>query len=959
MRAFQGLLHFSMAPFSHFRFFIFVFLLLLPAGLTAQTAALSGLINDRASKKPLSGATVRLVGTTAGAVSDKNGRYFVRKLSPSAVYTVEISLIGYKKIQKTGVKVSAGDTLRLNFLMDESAVAVGQEITVIGEKPLVDVEETQSINSVGRQQIERMSAQNVTDVITRQTGFVTQNREIFIRGGRGYEAAYLLDGVSVQDPLAGSGFGLQFAADALDQVEIITGGFNPEYGQATSGIVNIKTRDGGDKYSGAATIKRAWRIFERNKYVRDTSSSFVTDMAELYVGGPEPITSYALPALGVELPGKVSAFLSVAGNASDDFAPEFARVKLRSAILPSFVSMRMDNSLNITGKLTWRISPSMKLTYSHNRSMALNQNSRSVQTNLEYVVPDPGYQYNFQGNFDGAITYSTDQRINTLTWFHNTSTSTFYEIRLSDFTSHLKADANGRSYSEYIEPRDIPTIPAQYFTTKDSNRLGIIPGDGFYDIGNGSIWREHFINELTFRGDATTYLAEKNSIKAGAELRIQKLQQAEIYAPWLGSLGLNNDIFATTAYVGALYVQNNISLKGLVLNYGARLDLWAPGELADAAIENPDIPTVPDAQRENYRNTTFDMFGRRWKARLSPRLGVSHPVTDNQTLFFNYGHFNKLPRPQFVYAKLAPQAANSSFQRFGNPDLNPETTIAYELGLKNQITENDVLTITAYYKDIFDYIQSRRAVNTNPRLIGGSFLTYINSDYARSRGLEVEYKKRVGSWFDGMISASYSVVTGKSSGAEQGTLIARGLTAERITEDYMPWDRPLNISVSMNFHAAKDDPILGIKGFDDINCFVRMSVQSGQRYTPYTPVIDPTTGKQLLLPDGRPSYQIDEKQTYAAVGEPWRNVDINIKKKAEFDNVRLTFSLDVFNLLDFKNSTILNPVTGRAYEYGDSTPLGLNDPLYPDLQSPLSPYPFNPARYTSRRSLRLGVSAGF
>lgn len=934
-------------------------LLLFPAGLAAQTAAISGTITERATKKTLSGATVRLVGTSAGAVSDKNGRYIVRKLSASAVYTVEVSLIGYKKVQRTGVKIAAGDTLRLDFFLDESLVTVGQDVVVIGEKPLVDVEETQSVRAVGREQIGRMAAQNVTDVLVQQTGLITQNKEIFIRGGRGYEAAYLLDGVSVQDPLAGTGFGLQFAAGALEEVEIITGGFNPEYGQATSGVVNVKTRDGGDTYSGNAGIKRAWRLFGRNQYDRDTNSTYVTDVAELSIGGPEPLTQYLLPALGVNIPGKVSAFFSALGNASDDLAPEFARVKLRSSLLPEFMSVRMDNALNITGKLTWKISPSMKLTYSYNRNMALNQSTRSVQTNLEYITPDPGYQYNFEGNFDGALTYSTDQRINTLTWFHNVSTSTFYEVRLSNFTSHLKVDANGRNYSEYIEPRDIPSIPAQYYLTKDSNKIGIIPGDGFYDIGNGSTWREHYVGETTVRGDVTTYLAEKNSIKAGVELRIQDLQQAEIYSPWLGALGLNNDVFATTSYIAAVYVQNNIAFKGLVLNYGARLDMWAPGELADAAIENPDIPTVTDEQRDHYRSSTFALLGRRWKARLSPRLGVSHPVTDNQTLFFNYGHFNKLPRPQYVYAKLNPQAANSSFQRFGNPDLSPETTIAYELGLKNQLSENDVLTITAYYKDIFDYIQSKRAINTNPRLIGGSFLTYINSDYARSRGLEVEYKKRIGTWFDGMISATYSVVTGKSSSAEQGTLIARGLSAERITEDYMPWDRPLNISATANFSAVKDAPVFDINGLDNINCFVRFSLQSGQRYTPQVPVIDPATGKQLTLPDGRPSYQTDEKQTLGATGNMWWNVDVNLQKKMEFSGVRLAFSLEIVNLFDIKNSTILNPVTGRAYELGDPTSLGLNDPLYPDLQSPLSPYPFNPARYTTRRTLRLGLSAGF
>ena len=119
------------------------------------------------------------------------------------------------------------------------------------------------------------------------------------------------------------------------------------------------------------------------------------------------------------------------------------------------------------------------------------------------------------------------------------------------------------------------------------------------------------------------------------------------------------------------------------------------------------------------------------KLNLSPRLGISHPITNNQTLFFSYGHFSKRPKPQFVYAKLTPQAAQSTFQKFGNPNLNPETTVAYELGIRNQFTNNDVLTVTAYYKNIYDYVATKSILINSGRIIGQSFITYFNQDYAR------------------------------------------------------------------------------------------------------------------------------------------------------------------------------------------------------------------------------------
>ena len=72
--------------------------------------------------------------------------------------------------------------------------------------------------------------------------------------------------------------------------------------------------------------------------------------------------------------------------------------------------------------------------------------------------------------------------------------------------------------------------------------------------------------------------------------------------------------------------------------------------------------------------------------------------------------------------------------------------------------------------------------------------------------------------------------------------------------------------------------------------------------------------------------------------------------------MKFTLTFEVTNIFNSKNSAIINPVTGKAYELGDPTPNSYNDPLYPDLQAPLSPYPTNPARYLSPRQIRFGIS---
>ena len=301
---------------------------------------------------------------------------------------------------------------------------------------------------------------------------------------------------------------------------------------------------------------------------------------------------------------------------------------------------------------------------------------------------------------------------------------------------------------------------------------------------------------------------------------------------------------------------------------------------------------------------------------------------------------------------MCPVNAQSSFQKFGNPDLNPETTVAYELGVKTQFTPDDVLTITAYYKDIFDYVSTRTAKITSTRLTGSSFITYVNTDYARSRGLEFEFKKRLGSWFNGIASFTYAIVTGKSSSADEGVLILQGDLQETTKEEYMSWDKPITASVSGNFYLEPGSFGMGEGLLDDWSLYIRAFFQSGKRYTPavFTGLIDQ---------QGRKEYEYVKGERYGEIGDNWFYIDLNFEKYFRIGNNTFSFFIEVNNLLDNKNSAIINPVTGKAYEYGDDVPGGWNDPRYPDLQAPISPYPLNPARYLTRRNVKFGVSFKF
>jgi len=935
-----------------------------PPTAEAQTPGrIVGTVVDTKTGEGLPGANVTVKGTYYGATSDIDGNVRIERVNPG-VYTVEVSLLGYKLVQFTNVKVEPGETATIRARLEETVLTIGQDIVIIGEKPLFDIEETASRRNINQADIQAAALQTVQSVVAMQPGVVMADNEIHIRGGRTYENAYLLDGISIQDPMAGSGFGLQLSPSAIQDVEVITGGYNAEYGQATSGIVNITTREGSDRYSGSIGYRT-----DHFGFNNDTRSNWNTNIYDINLSGPEPVTSYLLPAIGVQVPGTVSFFGTAHANLSDGFTrwvesigldrrPSAWVVEAPGGLYSSIFNgsswaPRRSNNYSWLAKLTWKPNSTMKLSYAFNQSVVIDQNTQAIQATLERVEPNPGYQYLFQFIPDSAATFTQINMQHSLSWMHTLSKQMYYELKFSRYTAHVRGDANGKPFSAYLEPQDIVTYPVLYYNL-GRDTVGVVPGDGFYDLGSPTSWRDHFSTEYTLKFDLTNFFTEKNRFKAGVEVRYQEMQMVDIFRPWVKPLGFDSDVYGIHALQGTVYAQDNITLSGMLLNFGLRLEYWAPGKYVDNVANDPSLALiVSPALRDAYLNDTFKLFGRRFKARLSPRLGISHPVSDNQTLFFSYGHFSKLPRPQFVYSKLNKTSVRSSLP-VGNPNLNPETTVAYELGLRNQISGSDVLTVTAFYKDIFDYITEKSVLRVGT--VGGAqyYTTYLNSDYGRVRGIEVEYKTRFGNWFRGALSGSYSIATGKSSTPNENLIRLQQGEPENIRENYLIWDRPIQASLSLNFTVPKDEPLFGVGGgiLDDWNAFVRIFYQSGDRYTPQI-----FTGVDAAA--GRPQYVSDLDNLNGSIGAYWFYIDLNIEKLIDLGFGSLVASIEIQNLFDNQNAQIVNPITGRAYEYGDPTPTNYNDPLYPQLSGNISPFPYNPARYLNPRTIRGSLSFRF
>jgi hypothetical protein len=514
------------------KYFI-LFLFFIQISFAQNKGILTGKIVDASTGEELIGVNIILKGTYYGAASDLKGLFTIPNIVEGS-YNVEVSLIGYKSVQFTGTKIEANKTKHLDVKLEETVLTLGQDVVIVGAKPLLDVEETQSKRTISKEDIEVAVVENIQDIISQQSGVVKSDNALHIRGGRSYENAFLLDGVSVQDPLAGTGFGLQLSASAIEEIEVITGGYNAEFGQATSGVVNVRTREGSAKYSGFLSYKRD------NLGIKSVNI-FNTDVAEINLSGPEPITYSLLPALGIHLPGEVTFFGSFYMGITDGITQGYYKPvanQLHSSIFyGERFAPRAENSWFWLGKLTYKYSPVLKFVYSFNQSVSINQNSQSLQSNLEYVEPSPGYQYEYQNILDQANTFTHNNKYNSFGITHTLSSRTYYELKLNHFFTNLRADANGRNWNEYTEPKDITNFPIEYYNL-NRDTIGVIPGDGFWDVGSPFTWRDHYVEEISLRGDFTSFFDEKNKFKSGFNFQFQEMQVIDIYKPWVGNWDL-------------------------------------------------------------------------------------------------------------------------------------------------------------------------------------------------------------------------------------------------------------------------------------------------------------------------------------------------------------------------------------------------------------------------------------
>ena len=885
---------------------------------------IKGRVYDMANDLPIIGANVIAKGTYKGAASDLNGNFIITGLSPGD-YDIEISTIGYKVKLYAGISVDHSAVVELEVPMESTILAFGQEIVVIGKKPLLETDLTSSLQRINSKEIDTKIIESVNDLLEQQVGVVKVDNEIHIRGGRADENLYIIDGVSTKDPLSGKNYGIFLSTDAIEELEVITGGFNAEYGQAMSGIIEVKTKEGGGNYSGSISLKSDHLLMGA---VRD----FNTDVVEISLGGPEPLSSKLLPAMRIKLPGTLAFFANGYMYLSDTYLPHAAKLIPAKESYKPFAP-REENNWSGLMKLTWK-HQNTKLSGTYKRSLQINQGYFQSIANTKVFFP---YEYMYWLDHYNTITWDGIQYNLQLT--HSFNQRTFIETDIGRVFINVHSAVRGKYFDEYEVTNDIK--PIRYFCDYPDGDITIWYRDGFYDVGDGSNWHDHYSDTWTIKSELTSQISNNHRLKTGIETEFTELQVINIDDPWLTgvskSFGGAWDIYKVTPSSGAAYVQDKIVYEGMIVNLGLRFDYLLLDKICTEIIDNYDLaPHLSETFRNDFKKNTFSFAGKRGKAHLSPRLGISHPLTDNDVLFFSYGHFSQRPNYEYIYAGLNKTKLGAS-PLLGNPDLNPTTTVAYEIGIKHKFSEDQIINITAFYKDLFDYATSEQLTIQGESGQKKPFM-YFNMDYARSRGLEVYLQRRFSDLLSVRLNGTYSITSGKSSSPNEA-LDKVAVNAEKsLAETFMSWDIPLNLSADFNFYVPRDKrPRLWFVSIpSDFGIYLHCQVSSGKRYTP---IIDLELEKY-------------DDSEYSAMSPYWQRWDVKITKGFLIKNLGFDLFIQVENLFNTKIARRINPVTGRAYEPGDPIPRSWYDSLT-DLP------PTDPSRYQEPRSTMIGVKLKF
>jgi outer membrane receptor protein involved in Fe transport len=924
-----------------------------------STGKITGRVTDAARGEELPGVNIFVEGTQVGASSDINGRYVILNVPPG-LHTVTASLVGYKRMQIRDVRVSVGFTTTLDFALDEGSVEL-DAIVVQGERtPLIRKDLTNPVASISAEAIEELPITELSQVIGLQSGIVVDDDgSIHIRGGQGNEIVYTLNGININNPYANNR-SVGLATNAVREVSVSGGTFNAEYGSALSGVVNYVTKVGGPRLSGSfkhftgdhfSSRKDLFfniddiNIANVNRFEASLGGPIVGEDVSFYVSGVYNWFGGHLYGRRIYLPE--DSYLSREGFPAGDprrgassSAYYFGPIRNTDSVgLPggdgSIVALNWSRSYNIQSNLRFRITPttSFKVEFVYD-------NDRRPSTD--------GFSGLLANRFkpDGRRTETSEGYFWSAEWTHSVNDRMFYTVK----GSHVIDKVRSRVFDAVGDPRYLPTFYLRSFPNLDYLAGGVDP-DRFYR--KTETWGGKF--------DLVAQMFGNHEIKFGLEARSHKLF-VESYRlqfrdpndpgadPSFTNVLVNGNTFLPRiptvegGYIAytrkplqlASYLQDKIELfESIILNLGVRYEYF------DAASNfNPNL-----GQEITLQDTIFlvkNLTEAEKKHMISPRISVSYPITDQGTIRFSYGHFYQIGSLASLYRNPNFRAPLGTTPSFGNPNVNPQRSVQYEIGLQQGLTENLKVEITGYYKDVRDYIFFQRIIA--PR--GDREYTLLtNLSYANTRGIGISLLKRrsPGDILSASIDYTFQIAEGNRTEPTEELFFNE--QQGRLSETFLvpfSFDRSHTITSTITL-SEPGDWAASLIGY----------IRTG---TPYTPSFPANVVPISFL-------QNSDRQPIQ-----W-NVDLKVEKFFTLGPFTYSVFVQVDNLFDTENETSVYANSGRALYNLSQT---LEPTRFDDMRRritrgdpgmvPLSAvdnYYANPANVSQPRLVRIGASVLF
>ncbi|NLT50297.1 MAG: TonB-dependent receptor [Ignavibacteria bacterium] len=216
-------------------FYCLLLLLLMPVLLLASTKGrIKGKVVDLQTNEPLVGANVLVIGSSTGAATDASGEFVLQNLE-AGTYTLKASYLGYQSITISNIRVNADLTTDIDFQLPAEGINVGT-VEIIAKRPLIQKDNTNKIRITSSEDIAALPVRSVNQIIGLSAGVVLQDNAVFIRGGRIDEVGFYLEGTSIKNPMTG-GRGITLSQDAIEEVQVQSGGMTAEFGNGNAGIV--------------------------------------------------------------------------------------------------------------------------------------------------------------------------------------------------------------------------------------------------------------------------------------------------------------------------------------------------------------------------------------------------------------------------------------------------------------------------------------------------------------------------------------------------------------------------------------------------------------------------------------------------------------------------------------------------------------------------------------------------